>query len=67
MNTPSIFASIIFGSIGFAALIYGKKQRSLKPLGIGIALMAYPYFISNPWIVYGLGFLLTASLFIFRD
>lgn len=67
MSTAAIFASIIFGSIGTGALIYGKKQRSLKALGIGIALMGYPYFIANPFLLYGIGIGLTACLFIFRD
>ena len=39
VNTANIFASIIFGSIGFGALIYGKKQSNLKTLVIVLALI----------------------------
>ena len=67
MTASNLLAGIIFGSIGFAAFIYGKKQMSFKALGIGIALMAYPYFVPNTLAVYGIGCLLTAALFIFRD
>ena len=66
-SVNNIFAGIVFGSIGFAAFIYGKNQASFKPTFIGIALMAYPYFISNDILVWAIGAVLTASLFLFRD
>jgi len=67
MNTTNLFGGIIFGSIGFAAFIYGKKQASFKPMVLGITLMAYPYFIPNTVAMYVVGILLTAALFVFRD
>ena len=36
MSSANIFASILFGSIGFAAFIYGKKQSNFKALVIGV-------------------------------
>ena len=65
MNTANIFASIIFGSIGFAAFIYGKKQSNLKALVIGVALMVYPYFVANEIAVYAIGVVLTLALVFF--
>ena len=65
MNTANIFASILFGSIGLAAFIYGKKQASFKAMTIGILLMVYPYFTSNAFAVYAVGVALVAMLFIF--
>ena len=38
---------VIFGSIGLGFFIYGKNQRAAVPLACGIALMVFPYFISN--------------------
>lgn len=67
MTAANIFAQIIFGSIGFGAFIYGKKQSSFKALGIGVALMAYPYFVPNTIAVYAIGILLTTALIVFRD
>ena len=67
MSMAGIAASIIFGSIGLGAFIYGKKQSNFKVLGIGIALMTYPYFVQNTIATYVLGVGLTAALFIFRD
>lgn len=66
MNTANIFASIIFGSIGFAAFIYGKKQSSLKALVIGMVLMVYPYFVPNTAAVYAIGVVLSLALFFFN-
>ena len=63
----SIFAGIVFGAIGLAAFIYGKKQVSFKPMVIGIILMVYPYFVSHEIWVWVIGTVLTFSLFIFRD
>jgi len=65
MNTAQIIASLVFGSIGFAAFIYGKKLSSLKPLVIGIILMVYPYLVSNTIVLYAVGIVLTLALFIF--
>ena len=36
MGGANILASVIFGSIGLAAFIYGKKQSNLKALVIGV-------------------------------
>ena len=65
MNSANIFASIIFGSIGFAACIYGKKQSSFKAMVIGVLLMAYTYFVQNPIALFAIGTVLTVMLFIF--
>ena len=67
LQVPNLVAGILFGSIGFGAFIYGKKQSSLRAMMIGIGLMAYPYFVSNAVVLYALGIALTAALFVFRD
>jgi hypothetical protein len=70
MELPSasnLFAGILFGAIGLAAFLYGKKALSWKPMVIGVVLMVYPYFIDTTWLLYLIGVALSASLFIFRD
>lgn len=64
MTTSNIIGGIIFGGIGFAAFIYGKKTASARPMMIGLGLMVYPYFIANTLWMYAVGALLTAALFI---
>jgi hypothetical protein len=66
-TAANIFGSILFGSIGLGAFIYGRKSAAAKPLIIGAVLMIYPYFVSETWQLYAIGVLLTASLFLFRN
>jgi hypothetical protein len=66
-STAKIFACIIFGAIGIAAFLYGKKNSFFRPMIIGVALMAYPYFISGTFFLYLAGIVLTAALYFWRD
>ena len=65
-TTAEVLAGLIFGSIGFVAFIYGKRRDLWKPMFTGIALMAYPYFITDAIALYSVGAALTATLLIFR-
>jgi hypothetical protein len=66
-TASNLFGQILFGSIGMGAFIYGKKAELLRPILIGIVLMAYPYFVPATWMLYTIGVLLTAALFVFRE
>ncbi len=46
-NTGSLFASLLWGSIGLGYFIYGKKQQSFAAMGGGILMMAVSYFIGS--------------------
>jgi hypothetical protein len=49
------------------ALVYGRKVSALKPAVLGVALMAYPYFVSdNNLLLWGVGIALTIALFVFN-
>lgn len=68
MPTPaSLFASIVFGTIGLAAFLYGKKKPAWSPLITGLALMIYPWFVEQTWLLYTIGCGLCAALYLFRD
>ncbi len=64
-SVAEMVSGLLFGSIGFVAFIYGKRNELWKPMFTGLALMAYPYFIADAWALYGIGAALTASLFLF--
>jgi hypothetical protein len=51
---------LLFGSIGLGYFIYGKKQRAIVPLICGLALMVFPYFVSNALLLVGIGVMLAA-------
>jgi heme/copper-type cytochrome/quinol oxidase subunit 2 len=42
-----LFASLLWGSVGFGYFIYGKKQQSLSPMVGGILMMIVSYFIAS--------------------
>ncbi len=66
-NVAKIFAYVIFGAIGFGVFVYGKKNKLLRPMIIGIALMVYPYFFSGTLAIYLVGIALTAALYFWRE
>jgi hypothetical protein len=67
MPTPAnLFASLLFGVIGFAAFLYGKKNVAIPPMVIGLVLMIYPYFVPQTWLLYAIGCVLTVALVVFR-
>jgi hypothetical protein len=57
---------VVFGSIGLAYFVYGKKQQRFVPLLCGIALMVYPYFISNTVLLVAVGLMISAVLYFLR-
>ena len=60
-DTAQLVWGLIFGSIGFAFFIYGKKQRAIVPLMAGIALCVFPYFVSNVYLLVFAGIGLMAA------
>ena len=65
-NTASLIWGLIFGSIGLAYFIYGKKQKRGVPFASGIGLMIFPYFVSNTYIAVIIGIVLMALPYYFR-
>jgi predicted membrane protein len=55
MDTSSLLWGLLFGSIGLGFLIYGRKQRAVVPLVCGLALMIFPYFVSNTILLIAIG------------
>ncbi|GHD64718.1 hypothetical protein [Jeongeupia chitinilytica] len=67
MPTPAVlFASIFFGLIGLVAFRYGRRETRFEPMLIGIALMVYPYFVPQTWLLYLIGVGLSALFYVRR-
>jgi len=62
----ALFGSLMFGVIGLAAFLYGKKSVLVVPMVLGLALMVFPYFVSDTWLLYTIGCALTAATWYFR-
>jgi len=66
MSESVILWGLLFGSVGFAFFLYGKKQRAIVPLVSGLALMVYPYFIANTFLLVVIGVALIAVPYFVR-
>jgi hypothetical protein len=58
---------VLFSSIGLGFFIYGTKQKVPVPLVCGIALMIFPYFVSNILLLVGIGIALCAVPYFLRS
>lgn len=62
----TLFAGFIFGVIGMYLIKRGRDQSDLWWIGIGIAMIVYPYFFSNGYFVWGIGGVLVWAAYLFR-
>ncbi|HEU4406077.1 MAG TPA: hypothetical protein VFS43_12485 [Polyangiaceae bacterium] len=54
-DANSLLASLLVGSAGFVSFVYGRKQGRLPQMLVGVALMAFPYFVSSVPLMLGVG------------
>jgi hypothetical protein len=50
-----IVGAILFGIIGYVAFRRGRKATSSKLTWTGVALMVYPYAVSQTWLLWLVG------------
>ena len=55
MNPWVLMCGVLFSSVGVGFFIYGKKQKTLMPFVCGLALMVFPYFVSNTAALVAIG------------
>lgn len=65
-NSTILFWGMIFSAFGLGYFIYGKKVGAIMPLVSGIALLIYPFFITNLYWLIGIGITLLVLPFIVR-
>ena len=63
-DANTMLAGMAIGSVGFVSFAYGKKQSRLPQMVIGVALMAFPYFVSNIPLMFGIAAGLCALLWL---
>ena len=66
MDATTLYWGLLFGSIGVGFFLYGKKQQAPVPLFCGLALMVFPYFVSNTWLLVATGVALTVLPYFLR-
>jgi hypothetical protein len=60
MDSNLLIWGFLFSTVGLGFFMYGKKQKALVPLGCGLALMIYPYFMPNAIVLVIVGLVLAA-------
>ena len=66
MNAAELLWGVLFGSIGFAYFIYGRRQGKMIPLVCGVVLMVYPYFMPNTAVLVIIGAIFVAVPYFLR-
>lgn len=66
LNESLLLWGVVFGSVGLGFFIYGKRQRAVVPLVCGLALVVFPYFVSNTILIVVIGIVLMAIPYFVR-
>jgi hypothetical protein len=66
LNTAALLWGLLFGSIGLGFFVYGRRQKAVVPLLSGLALIIFPYFVSNTVALVTLGVVLIAIPYFVR-
>ena len=65
-ETSHLLWMVLFGAIGLGYLTYGRRQKAVVPLVIGIALILVPYFIPDLYLLLALCAVLAAVPYFIR-
>ncbi|MDA1298585.1 MAG: hypothetical protein O2868_00730 [Proteobacteria bacterium] len=67
MDEATLLWGLLYGSIGLGYFIYGKKQKKKVPLACGIALMVFPYAVTDVWVLAVAGVVLMTIPIVIRQ
>lgn len=57
----------LFNAIGFVAFVYGKRNTLWRTMIIGLILIVFPYFLTDTLMIFLIGIILSASLYVWRE
>jgi len=60
ISSAALMWSVLFGSIGFGYLLYGKQQKNILAFATGFLLIIFPYFLTSTLLIVVVGILLVA-------
>jgi hypothetical protein len=66
LDTAAILWGLVFGSIGVGYYMYGKRQQHIVARLTGVALIVFPYFVSNNLLLVVVGLALMAVPYFIR-
>jgi cytochrome c-type biogenesis protein CcmH/NrfF len=54
-SLSALAAGFIFGVFGLYFIKQGKRNADIPPILVGVALLVYPYFVENVFLLWGIG------------
>ena len=66
MDEATLLWGFLFGTIGIAMAVYGRKQKKIVPMACGVMLVVFPYVVTEVYALVGLGVLLIIIPFLIR-
>ena len=61
-----LVACVVFSTIGAGYFVYGVRQKEGIFFATGVALSLFPFVISNPYALIGIGLVLLVVPFVLR-
>jgi len=67
MDEATLLWGFLFGTIGIAMAVYGRKHKKTVPMACGVALVVSPYVVTDTLMLTGVGALLLIIPFVIRQ
>lgn len=64
LSAGTLFAGMVVSTLGMGLFIYGKRESRFPQLVAGMAMMAFPMFVSGALPILGTGAVLTGGLWL---
>lgn len=62
LSPGALLLSLLIGAVGTGLFIFGFKQRRWPQMAGGALLCAYPYFVSNLWMMGAIAVVVCAAV-----
>ncbi len=62
-SVSGLLAGLLFGVLGVYFFRVGRRDVKTDLLAYGLILMIYPFFVTNDWLIWGIGAGVTALCF----
>lgn len=64
LNSGTVFASLVWGAVGLAYFVYGKKQGSWPAMAGGVLMIGTSYFVGSVWLMSAIGLGAIATVYV---
>jgi hypothetical protein len=66
-SASDFIGSLIFGATGLGALLYGKSEGSVVKMSLGAAILGCSYLVTESWLLWTSGAVLTLLLIRWKE